>query len=741
MKKIFYFLLAVALLLGSCAQEDKIEKTGSIYGVITDKATGEPIRAAGVQLNPLGTKTVTGNEGQYEFTELKAGEYTLQVTKTGYTDLLNYKITVTAGKTNKGDVQIEKLPPSLRVVNDNKQDISELDFGSAEADLARSFSVFNDGENKLEWEITKTSDWITTISKTSGTLNAGATQAIIVTIDRSKLATGNNTTTIHITSDNGSKQLTIKATYGRIKPKLNTLETTNIAATRATFNGEIMDVGVPTYTERGFVYATTTEPTLETTIAKRTVEVTNTATFSTNVLDLTLGKTYFVRAYAINSEGTAYSSNENIFTTVAALPTLTTQTVSNISIANERATFNGIILTNGDPAYTERGFVYGTVHNPTVEDDMKKIAAGSGIGAFSVNATEIKEGATYYVRAYAINAAGTAYGDEVTLNFNAVPPEVNTQAVTNITGSGSATFNGMIITSGDPAYTERGFVYGNMKNPAMSGTKKPVAGTGIGAYNLNVTGMQEGTTYYVHAYATNVAGTVYGEEMNFNITTVMPQVTTQAVTNITSTTATFNGTIVNAGDPAYTEKGFVYSTSYNPIVEVDTKKIVTGTSSGSYSINVTGINMGILLYVRAYASTSKGTVYGEEVSFTPNSPNTVALLTAELMVQKTDIGIGNLNSMITLCQNSTLDGYTGWRVPTKAESAVLFANRDAIGGFNTNYYYWTSTLSRIETTGWGYGVTKYFYWVQDFKDGGQYDYSWLGDRDNEFRCRCVRTLP
>ena len=313
MKKIFYFIMAIALLCGCESPEE--EKLGRIHGTITDKATGELIRSAGVQLNPIGIQTVTGNDGQYEFTDLKAGDYTLQVTKTGYTDLLNHKITVVAGKSNQGSVQMEKLPPSLRVVNDSKQDISELDFGSAEADVARSFSVFNDGPEKLEWEITKTNEWISEISKTSGTLNAGATQAIIVTIDRSKLATGDNTTTIHITSDNGSKQLTIKVTNGRKAPVLNTLATTNIAATTATFNGEIMDAGSPAYTERGFVYATTTMPTIETTIAKSTVEVTGTAKFSTNVLGLTLGNTYFVRAYAINSTGTAYSTNEVSFTT------------------------------------------------------------------------------------------------------------------------------------------------------------------------------------------------------------------------------------------------------------------------------------------------------------------------------------------------------------------------------------------------------------------------------------------
>ncbi|MDR2836322.1 MAG: DUF1566 domain-containing protein, partial [Bacteroidales bacterium] len=169
------------------------------------------IRNAGVQLNPLGTKTVTGSEGQYEFTELKAGEYTLQVTKTGYADLVNYSMKVEAGKTAKGDVQIEKLPAALRVLNANGHDIDTLNFGTEQDVVTRSFSIFNDSPESLEWLIEENCLWITTISKTFGTLQAGKQQPISITIDREKLSGGNNNTILNITSDNGNKELSIRA--------------------------------------------------------------------------------------------------------------------------------------------------------------------------------------------------------------------------------------------------------------------------------------------------------------------------------------------------------------------------------------------------------------------------------------------------------------------------------------------------------------------------------------------------
>jgi len=312
MKRVIYSLI-VAILCFGCTE--KIEQTGSIYGVITDKATGEPVRSAGVQLN-TGTKTITGSEGQYEFAELKAGEYTLLVTKTGYTDLVDYKINIEAGKTVKGDVQIEKLPAALRIVNDKGENIDELDFGSEASVVSRSFNIFNDSPETLEWIITKNCDWITEISRTTGTLQAGKQQPVVITIDRKKLSAGNNSYILNIASDNGTKELTIKAT-GNSLPTLNTLNITDIMETTAVFNGEVLTNGIPSYTERGFVYSTSSMPTIETTIAKPTALITGNSNYSATVTGLTVGVTYYVRAYATNALGTAYSTNEVAFVPVA----------------------------------------------------------------------------------------------------------------------------------------------------------------------------------------------------------------------------------------------------------------------------------------------------------------------------------------------------------------------------------------------------------------------------------------
>ena len=237
MKKIIYlFIFLSSIILWHACKQEEENLPGTIYGVVTDKATGEPVKSAGVELSPVGLKTITGTEGQFEFTELVPGNYTLLVTKTGYADYASNTIEVKPGQTAQSDIQMELLPPALKVVDDNRKEISELDFGEAESDVARSFNLFNDGVETLEWQITKTAEWITQISKTEGELKAGATQSLIVTIDRSKLTTGVNSTTIHITSNNGSKQLRVVATNGTVLATLNTLDVSSIKRSSAVFN-------------------------------------------------------------------------------------------------------------------------------------------------------------------------------------------------------------------------------------------------------------------------------------------------------------------------------------------------------------------------------------------------------------------------------------------------------------------------------------------------------------------------
>ena len=682
---IFTAVFAVLAFLVNCGGSESKEP-GSIYGVVTDKATGEPIKNAGVELKPVGLQTVTGSDGQFEFNEVAVGTYTLFATKTGYIDKSS-DITVKSGQQSKGDVQLEKLPAALRIVNDDGKDISELDFGSEIADVSRQFNIFNDGTEKIKWKISYSSEWIESVSEESGELKEGGTQGVIVNINRSLLESGENVTTIHVTSNDGNKQLTVKATNATVLPTLNTLETTNITSSTAVLNAEILTKGVPSYSERGFVYALESNPTLENTIAQLTAKVTEEDLYSATVTGLELGSEYYARGYAINEAGVAYSTNVVSFKPHQVPPELTTEHPTNISISSGTATFNGTIVDVGDPAYTERGFVYGHDHNPTVEDDNKKEVTGNGEGAFSIKVTELEINTIYYIRAYAVNEAGIGYGNEIKLEFDAVQPIVYTKEATNVSiGAGTATFNGSIESVGDPAYTERGFVYGTIHNPTIEDdTKKVAVGSGTGAFSASVTELEMNTIYYIRAFATNSQGTTYGSEMILNFNAVMPVVNTSAVTdiNIASGTATFNGSIESVGDPAYTERGFVYGLAHNPNIIDDAKKVASGSGQGDFSTNVTGLSMNNIYYIRAYAQSAADTVYGPEVyvgwpecsaeDITPCIVNNLMWSAKSLTVK--------YSAADSYCQNLNEGNFHDWRIPNIDElRSLLNCSKTGLNG-------------------------------------------------------------
>ena len=120
-----------------------------------------------------------------------------------------------------------------------------------------------------------------------------------------------------------------------------------------------------------------------------------------------------MRAFATNSVETAYSG-QAIFTTLALAPVLTTTALSAINTTT--AIGGGDITTEGGSPVTARGVCWATTQNPTTADS--KTNDWSELGIFTSDLTGLLPCSTYYVRAYATNSIGTAYGNQVTFTTN-----------------------------------------------------------------------------------------------------------------------------------------------------------------------------------------------------------------------------------------------------------------------------------------------------------------------------------
>ena len=623
MKKI---ITAIVLLLSlySCT-ESVTESTGSIYGTVVDKSTGEQIPVASISLNPSGKTTITGSDGTFEFRDIDPGEYTISAKKEGYNPGKN-TVMVVAGKNSECHILMERIPAVVTA------DREELDFGVSVTTLA--FSIVNSGYENLEWSVEyDKSLWIKEVKPSSGVLSSGKTAAIVVSIDRTKLKEGNNEMVIVIVSTNGKYEIRAKAVgEKRALPKLNVLDATNVTSKSATLNAKIIDVGAPAYTVRGFVYSLNEMPSFDNMISKFTTPVTDDAEFSYRVNGLTLGETYYVRAFATNEIGTEYSSNQISFTTKATKPEVTIDAVSNIDVTNASVVFNGTVNNVGDPAYTEKGFVYSLSSSPTTTDS-KIVVGGTGEGIYNAKANNLQLDKTYYVRAYIINSQGIYYSSEEKIFKVATTlPKVSVDAVSNINvGEQTATLNGKIEEEGVPAYYERGFVYGLINNPTIQDTQVTATGSGIGEYSANISFLERNKTYYVRAYAINEGGINYsGEQVQFSLDISKASVSIKSATNpdIDNKSIVLNGTILTVGEPEYTERGFVYNKSGNPSI-LDDVVTVSGSGSGDYSVKVQGLELNTEYYAKAYVINEGGISYSDkQLSFSIKTTNPVVAMTS-----------------------------------------------------------------------------------------------------------------
>ncbi len=195
-------------------------------------------------------------------------------------------------------------------------------------------------------------------------------------------------------------------------------------------------------------------------------------------------------------------------------------------------------------------------------------------------------------------------------------PLVTTNIVTDITST-TATCGGNVVYEGSSAVTARGVCWSTSQNPTV-GDSHTEDGNGQGSFVSTLTNLTAGTTYYVRTYAINCTDTAYGEEVSFTAIKV-PTVTTTAISSIASTTATSGGNVTDDGGATVTARGVCWSTSHNPTTS--NSKTTNGTGIGSFTSSLTGLTAGTTYYVRAYATNSAGTEYGNEVSFTTTIPD------------------------------------------------------------------------------------------------------------------------
>ena len=315
-------------------------------------------------------------------------------------------------------------------------------------------------------------------------------------------------------------------------------------------------------------------------------------------------------------------------------PTLTTNSVTGLSRFG--ATFQGTVTkhpdSTGDLAI---GFLYST--STSLSNAQEVNATPVDGNNYTAAVVGLTPGEKYYYCIFARSGKSVVKGKTSSFNTeDAIPPSLSIAEATEVTESG-ATLTATILDNGGYEPTVRGFAYAmyveNAGDPTLDDNTKLVIGD---KFEITLSDLAANTTYIVRPYATNDAGTGYGESVKF---TTSQQKIPMVIANgsgslankpveVVAYEAVCMGAVTEDHGFTVTEYGFCYSTeSRQPTIE-SSQHIKAQDGAKGFSATLKGLTASTKYYMRAYAKSEKGVGYSATVEFTTDKEQVVSLTQA-----------------------------------------------------------------------------------------------------------------
>jgi len=320
--------------------------------------------------------------------------------------------------------------------------------------------------------------------------------------------------------------------------------------------------------------------------------------------------------------GSADSANVTVDTRVA--PTVTSPFAS--SLTANGATLGGEVTSDGGAAISERGFVIAVTsgnNDPLIGGPgVTKVVAAGALGSFSAMVSGLDNAVGHTFKAYAMNEKGVAYslpGSFVPLGNNADLGLLTISTGTLSPGfSGSITVYNITVGSEVTSISVTPTVAESVATVKVNGTSL-TSGNSSAPLNLNV-----GTNpIQIEVTAQN------GSDQKTYVVSVFrpgpPKLTGTTLTSFSGGGAVLGATVSESASGTVTSRGFVVATASLPTVGSATSFTASTGGLGSFSVTASGLSSGVRYFARPFAENQDGIGYGNEVSFTTDTPVNLGL--------------------------------------------------------------------------------------------------------------------
>ncbi|MCX6266603.1 MAG: hypothetical protein NTW16_04505, partial [Bacteroidetes bacterium] len=404
-------------------------------------------------------------------------------------------------------------------------------------------------------------------------------------------------------------------------PLVITSSVFNIGQTTATCGGNVIADGGSNVLERGVCWNTSPNPI---TANSKTIDGSGTGVFVSNLIGLNPNTNYFIRAYAKTNNGTAYGIEETFATFPVSecdFPITIYHVAGNVAPVSKTVTYGTTSNIPGEPSKCWITSNLGADHQATSVNDATEASAG---WYWQFNR---KQG---YKHDGTVRTPQTLWEDPIYENSDW--SSANDPCVHELGSDWRI-----------PTLTEWGNV--NWFGPWSSALKLHAAGclTYDWLFNDAMLAYRGTSGFFWSNLQDNWFNDIsYGLSYSFgrtwsytnlyiksdgyslrclketSMTTFWPTVHTTAATNVTQTTASSGGNVTSDGGAAVTSRGICWNTFPNPTIADSHNS--EGSGTGEFVSNLTGLIPNTYYYVRAYATNSSGTGYGNEIAILTSAP-------------------------------------------------------------------------------------------------------------------------